>query len=226
MRACPPQLPSFLQNRPHSLASVWPPLPILPVLSFAAPSFPSSRKKDDGWRFFFFNIRGELERAESSRALSSPRPPPASLFRCPLHIKTEKKERSSSLKCVPREGRTPGSLLEKGPSKETDCLLLLLLPHREEYAIGSPAPLSAAGVTRGSHWRSGHWPSEGFLPWCIEPSRGSILFSTVLRAPGSASLHTGCHVTPPAWKRSIRRTGSFVLSSGPAAPTASLPPSI
>lgn len=104
MRACRPQLPSFRQNRPHSPASVLAPLPVSPSSYLLLLHLPLQKKQD-----LVLNIRGKLKRGES-------------LSRCPLHIKKNKKERTSSLKCMPREGRMPGSLLEKGPSKETYCL--------------------------------------------------------------------------------------------------------
>lgn len=105
MRTCRPQLPSFRQSQPHSPAFVWPCSP------FAHPplccSFISLFSKKQG---LVLNIGSKLERAEFP-------------CRLPVSHQNDKKERSSSLKCVPRKGITPGSRLEKGPSKETYCLL-------------------------------------------------------------------------------------------------------
>lgn len=99
--------------------------------------------------------------------------------------------------------------------KETYCLLDCCPKERNMPQAVQPFCLRRGALEEATGGlTTGLWKS--FCPGVLSPVED--LYSSqplpVLRAPGSNSLHTGCHVTPPGWKRS---TSSFVLSSGPAA---------
>lgn len=122
------------------------------------------------------------------------------------------------------------SVFRKGPAIETYCVLL---PHRENYAIGCGASVIVVygRSKRESHWQSGHWSLEGLClgVGSIELKRESIFSSLSVclsPRPSSASCCMGRHVMLPRWKQSILRMGSFVFSSGPAALTPAFPPFI
>lgn len=88
------------------------------------------------------------------------------------------------------------SVFRNGPAIEACCVLL---PHRENYAIGCGASLIVVygRSTRESHWQSGHWSLEGLCLGfgSIELKRESIFSSLSVSVP-QAQLCLTLHGAP------------------------------